>query len=643
MKIKTKNNILPNNKKYTVWDYIRIPFKSCPICTLIIGINRIVSAFIPSVVVLITAEFIDTAIMIFNGEKSFSAIYMPIFFYMLVVIFQNLNYTLIYGFVNIRYDMAIYHNVRSELALKRGRLEYKHIEDNESWNLISRVCDDSLANIAMGMNNLFDIAELFISITSILLILMTQVWWAAVVIMIVAVPLILIAMRGGREVYDAKRQVRKHVRRADYLHNVLTKRDYIEERSLFDYSDEINNRWYEKYEIARKKILKKDIQNQIRMRISSIVALFAALGIIGVILVPTIKGVMSIGIFIALTNATFDLVDRMSWNLSYVARSFAEKQEYLKDLTNFMALSEREGALDEPEDIDNIPFESIEFKNVTFKYPGTEKNILKNFNLKMQKNRHYAFVGINGAGKTTITKLLTGMYQNYEGQIFINDRDIRQYSLKELKAIFTVVYQDFAKYQVSAEDNILLGDIKQLNKKLAGESYDTLRRGIILKEIDLDKVMDKLPFGLDTYLGKIKKTGVDLSGGEWQRLAVARALYSPAHVRILDEPTAALDPVAESNVYRMFGRISKGKTTIFITHRLGAARLADEIIVIDGGSVAESGSHEELLEKNGIYAKMFESQKSWYDVQNDIQGEFYSEPDGKLQSKFDSELKGGVE
>lgn len=619
MKVKTKKNILPNNKKYTVWDYIRIPFMSCPVCTLIIGINRIVSAFIPSLVVLITADFIDTAIAVFNGEKDFSAIYLPILYYMLVVVFQNLNYTLVYGFINIRYDMAIYHNVRSELALKRGRLEYRHIEDNESWNLISRVCDDSLVNVAMGMNNLFDIVDLFISITSILVILMTQVWWAALVIIIVAIPLIVIAVKGGREVYDARREVRKHVRRADYLHSVLTKRDYIEERALFDYSDRVNDQWFEKYEIARKQILKKDIKNQIRMRISSIVALFAALGIIGVILVPTIKGAMSIGIFIALANATFDIVDRMSWNLSYVSRSFAEKQEYLKDLTKFMALSEREGALDEPENIENIPFEGIEFINVTFKYPGTEKYILKDFNLKIEKNRHYAFVGINGAGKTTITKLLTGMYQDYEGQILINDKDIKLYSLKELKAIFAVVYQDFAKYQVSADDNILLGDIRQLNKKLAGEGYDTGKRGVILKEIDLEKVMDKLPAGLNTYLGKIKTGGVDLSGGEWQRLAVARALYSPAHVRILDEPTAALDPVAESNVYKMFGRISRGKTTIFITHRLGAARLADEIIVIDDGKVAESGSHEELLKTGGIYANMFESQKSWYELQGGLE------------------------
>lgn len=606
--------ILPNNKKYTLLDYLRIPIQSCPICTLIIGINRIVSAFIPSLVVLITADFIDTAIAIFNNELPFSKIWMPIFLYMLIVIFNNLNYTLIYGFVNIRYDMAIFHNVKAALAQKRGRLEYKHIENNDTWNLISRTCDNdnSLVGIAIGMNNIFDIIELFISILSVLAILMTQVWWAALAIIIVCIPLILIALKGGKEVYDSRRDVRKQIRKAEYFHNVLTKRDFIEERSLFDFSSSVNKRWYEQYEEARKKVLKTDIQNQIKMRISSTITLIISFGIIGVLMVPTIQGKITIGIFISLTNATFRIVGMMSWRLSYVARTFAEKQEYLKDLTEFMALSEQEGALDEPENPENLSFEEIEFVNVSFRYPGTEKYILKNFNLKIQKNLHYAFVGINGAGKTTITKLLTGMYRDYEGQIFINKKELREYSLKTLKGFFSVVYQDFAKYQILAEDNILLGDIEELNKKIAGKEYEKHRLNVILKEIDLEKVIKKLPNGLNTYLGKIKENGVDLSGGEWQRTAVARTLYDRAHIRILDEPTAALDPVAESNVYKMFGRISKGKTTIFITHRLGAARLADKIIVIDNGKAAETGSHDELIKLNGIYAKMFESQKSWY-------------------------------
>lgn len=606
-----EKSILKNNKKYTVFDYIKIPLKSCPVCTLIIGINRIVSAFIPSILVLITADFIDTALDIFNGVKAFNDIYLTIFMYMLVIVFQNLNYTLIYGFVNIRYDMAIYHHVRAAMAEKRGRLKYKYIEDNKAWDLMARTCDNSLVGIAIGMNNVFDIIELFISVISVLLILMSQVWWAAVAVILVAVPLIIVALKGGSEAYDAGRKVQKHSRMSNYYHDVLTKREFVEERSLFGYAGDVNDKWYDKYELVRKEGLKVTIRNQIKMRISSIVTLAVAFGIIGILLIPTINNEISIGIFIALTNATFEIVGMMSWRLTYVASTFAEKQEYLKDLTEFMAMEEEEEALSEP--ADNMFFENVEFKNVSFRYPGTDKYILKDFNLKLSKNKHYAFVGVNGAGKTTITKLLTGMYRDYEGDILINGKNLKEYGLAQLKGMFSVVYQDFAKYQIKAEDNIVMGDIRELNKLIKGQSYDMLRREKIIKEIDLEKVINKLPNGINTYLGKIKEEGIDLSGGEWQRVAVARSLYSRACVRILDEPTAALDPVAESNVYKMFGRISEGKTTIFITHRLGAARLADEIVVVDNGKVAEFGNHDSLMSMNGIYAEMFESQKSWYE------------------------------
>ena len=221
----------------------------------------------------------------------------------------------------------------------------------------------------------------------------------------------------------------------------------------------------------------------------------------------------------------------------------------------------------------------------------------------MKKNLHYAFVGINGAGKTTLTKLLTGMYDNYEGEIRINGRNIRDYELSELKALFAVVYQDFAKYSITIRDNIALGDVNHLDEERIGRAVSLA---------GLKDTIHMLPQGMDTYLGKIKEGGVDLSGGEWQRLAIARALYNPAEVRILDEPTAALDPVAESNIYEMFGQISRGISTIFITHRLGAAKLADNIIVINDGAVAEQGKHEELMKMGGSYAEMFESQRSWY-------------------------------
>lgn len=275
----------------------------------------------------------------------------------------------------------------------------------------------------------------------------------------------------------------------------------------------------------------------------------------------------------------------------------------MRDLTNFVALEESCDAQSLP----SMPppvFESLEFVNVSFRYPGTEKLILDQISFKIEPGGHYSFVGANGAGKTTITKLMTGLYDNYSGEILLNGRSLREYSQGDLKAFFHVVYQDFARYYISLGQNIELGNPRKLANGVSVESAAA--------ELDLVDVIARLPQGLDTPLGKIKEGGQDLSGGEWQRVAMARAVYNLAPFRILDEPTAALDPLSESRLYEHFEQISQDKTTIFISHRLGSTKLADQIFVIDQGRLAEQGSHDELMSLNGIYADMYQSQRGWY-------------------------------
>ncbi|MCI8717179.1 MAG: ABC transporter ATP-binding protein [Lachnospiraceae bacterium] len=481
------------------------------------------------------------------------------------------------------------------------------------------------------MNNIFDILELVINVTSVVFIIMTQVWWVGLTVLIAAIPLMIVAIKSGKKTYQSVRDTRKYFRRSNYYHEVLTQREFVEERSLFGYCNSINKKWFDLYEKHRKNNLKVTIETAIKTRLSAFSTLAVSAVVVIVLILLTVNGKMSIGLFTGLTTTALTLVDTMSWFLAYVARTFAEKQEYLKDLTKFMALSEQDGSLDLPQS-NGLKFDTVEFKNVSFKYPDTDKYILKDLNLILKKNVHYAFVGVNGAGKTTITKLLTGMYDNYEGDILINGKNLREYSLSQLKGLFTVVYQDFAKFQITVGDNIMVGNVHKLEKRhnlltkvgLTDTSSEKIMKTHnidkykykeiedILDEIDLLSSIENLPKGLDTNLGKITKNSVDISGGQWQRIAVARTLFNPALVRILDEPTAALDPVAESNIYKMFGRISTGKTTIFITHRLGAAKLADEIIVINDGKVAEKGNHNKLVQLGGIYASMFDSQKSWY-------------------------------
>ena len=223
--------------------------------------------------------------------------------------------------------------------------------------------------------------------------------------------------------------------------------------------------------------------------------------------------------------------------------------------------------------------------------------------MKIEAGRHYAFVGANGAGKSTIAKLLTGLYQDYEGRILINGRDLREYTAAQLKAFYSVVYQDFARYSISIWDNIAIGCVGGADEEAIDNAITALK---------LDSVMEGLEDGKDTLLGKLAQEGKDFSGGEWQRIALARCFVSEAPIRVLDEPTAALDPIAESNLYSEFAKLCEGRTTLFFSHRLGSVKLADYIYVIDNGHVEEQGTHNELMAAKQLYYTMYDSQRRWY-------------------------------
>lgn len=595
--------MLIQSKQYHLLDFIAIPLKNSPIQTILIFLNKVFSALLPSIQVLVTASFVDTAVEIFNGNADKNQIFLPLILIMGIISYQYLSWTLV-SIVNLSLTMHLTESFRLSIVEKRSRLEYKHIEHNETWDLINRTCSDPVGRIMDGFNNIMSVLELILYITSILMIIMTQVWWAALLMIVISIPLFLIALKAGKTNYEAGKEADKHNRRANYLGTILTSRDMVEERSLFGYTKDINKKWYEKFELARKISLSVELKNFIRMKSTGILTIVISITIIAVLIPALGSGKVTIGLFMGLVSATLKLVQMISWQLSWITSQLANGKEYLKDLTTFSQLTEQDLAIELPQPIPDLKVDSIEFQHVTFQYPGNDHCILKDCSFQLKGNLHYAFVGINGAGKTTITKLLTGMYDNYEGDILINGKNLRTFTLPQLKSIFSVVYQDFARYYIPLKDNIKIGDIQQNNEQDMQNAIHT---------IQLDDVVQNLPNGVDTWLGKIMENGIDLSGGEWQRLAIARNIYNKSLVSILDEPTAALDPIAESNLYEMFGKISVGKSTIFITHRLGAAKLADEILVIDNGRVAEQGNHNVLITKNGIYANMFESQKGWYE------------------------------
>lgn len=248
--------------------------------------------------------------------------------------------------------------------------------------------------------------------------------------------------------------------------------------------------------------------------------------------------------------------------------------------------------------------QGVEFRNVAFRYPGTDRYVLHDVSFTIHPQTAVAIVGENGAGKTTLVKLLTRLYDPTEGVILLDGCDLRTYDLADLRSQIGVIFQDFVRYNLTARENIGFGELEYV-EDLERVAQAADRGGAA-------PVIGKLANSYATMLGRTFENGVDLSGGEWQKLALGRAFMRQSQILILDEPTAALDALAEYEVYRRFAELTAGRTTVFISHRFSTVRMAQQILVLADGQVVESGNHAELMARNGRYAEMFKVQAERY-------------------------------
>lgn len=303
-----------------------------------------------------------------------------------------------------------------------------------------------------------------------------------------------------------------------------------------------------------------------------------------------------VGIF---NNFTTIVSIAIIMNMS-VYSMFLEDFAKLTELCSQSAFYKKGGRI-----LDKADDYEIEFRNVSFKYPKSETYVLKNLNIKFSSRKSIAIVGENGAGKTTLIKLLLRLYKPEEGQICINGEDIRNIDYQSYLELFSVVFQDFKTYAFSVRENVT-----------AGKTVDEERLAKAYKESGLLNKIEHLPKGDETIIMRgYDEEGIEISGGETQKVAIARAIYKDTPVVIFDEPTASLDPIAEYMLYKDIQRIQKDKLAIFITHRLTSTRFCDEIFVLAGGRVQEHGTHEELMNKRGLYYEMYSKQAFYYQTE----------------------------
>lgn len=392
-------------------------------------------------------------------------------------------------------------------------------------------------------------------------------------------------------------------RQLDYLRLLGGSKEAAKELKLFGLRQFLVNR----FERLSKRVYEEDVDLAGRKGIAG--SLLSAIGTAGYYSAyvyavwKTVSGVFSFGTLTLLANAIREASSSLQQTFSTLS-TIADQALFLTDLIAFFemrpTITSKPNALPAPRPI----VRGFEFRNVSFRYPGSSRLVLNGLSFHLHPAERVALIGENGEGKTTIVKLLTRLYDPEEGQILLDGVDLREYDLEDLYREIGVIFQDFMRYEMTARENVAVGLIEQV------DDLSRIQQSA-LKSM-ADDVVQKLPSKYEQMLGRRFEGGLDLSGGEWQKIALARAYLRNAQVLILDEPTSALDARSEYEVFQRFAELTLGKMALFISHRFSTVRMADRIVVLENGRIAEEGDHDALTRQGGRYAEMFELQAANY-------------------------------
>ncbi len=591
-----------NRKRISLFEYVAFSMQNCCGWTIVYMLLQIISAIFPTLIISVSAAFINAFIENYSKSGNTVQLVRSGGLFLFFVLISYLLPTCI-SFVGIRLNVNLGTAYDFLLANKRSRIKYALIENSETYELVERVCADSSGRMYKGIRNIFNAAEYiirFAGITVTLLVYDAAVGLLAGGLLVLIVP---ICVKGGKEDYKAYEKASEQFRKARYLRTILSGRDSAAERTLFGSANWMNQKWETWHNEGRILAAVATKKNFIRIKIGSMISVLVSGGIMLIMLPDVLNGKISVGLYISIVTAVIGLVQLMTWNIASVVEELVVSRQYIKDYASFMSLEEETQFSEKRE---KINVSRVEFRDVSFSYPNCDKKVLNHVNFILETGKTYALVGENGSGKSTIVKLMLGLFKDYEGEILINGVELKQFSAWQLQSIYACSFQDFARYELSVRDNIAIGrgiQMDQVSDAAVSEAID---------KVGLTNYISAMPKGIETKIGRIEDEGTDLSGGQWQRIAIARALVKDAAVYIMDEPTAALDPMSEKDIYNLIYEAMCGKIGVLITHRLGGAARTDEIIVLKQGKICERGTFKNLMRANGVFAHLYNMQRSWY-------------------------------
>ena len=597
-----KKGTLLSNLKYIMgyaWSQDKVLFAQCGVYTILASIAPFIGIFLP--------KFLIDELL---GQRRVEIILMTLVGFFLLS--SVMNYSI--AWLRCAYSPRIT-KIRTDyitmISDKIMKMDFKNTEDPEVLNKIKSVMNAVMSNntgvegVYHTILGLFGKLTAFVGYISIVLFLSPWILLFLIINVLISYAL---TMRVKKYEYSQKEKAADKDRRTFYVFDTMYDFAYGKDIRIYDLKNILIDK-FKKFRGERIDI-SRDVQGkQLNVKIVDVVLLVIRECVVyGYLIYNVLFTGMGIGDFTMYFSTINGFGDWMKGILDDLAYIKAQNM-YLDDMREFLEIKS-----EDKEKTRDIPIDSsyeIEFKNVSFKYPKTDKYIYKNLSLKIKKGQRLAIVGINGAGKTTFVKLLCRLYEPTSGEILINGVNIKDFSKEEYYKILSVVFQDIKTFAFTVAENVSLENLEEVDREKVLHCIEKAGVG--------DKI-NSLQKGIDTSLLKILDgEGVELSGGENQKLALARALYKNGKIVILDEPTSALDAVAEYNIYKGFDELIGDKTAIYISHRLASTKFCDVIAFFENGEIVEYGTHEELLKKNGKYSDMF-----------NIQAQYYKEESGAL-------------
>lgn len=566
------------------------------------GVMPIVSAYVG-------AELLNSLADAYNaftraGENLFSSVTLWLVL-SFVITFVNAIAGRINGIVtNIAGELVV-NNVNVKIMEKAKNVDIASFDRPDFYEKLENASREAGHRPIQILNSNFTIVSTLISIVSFIAVLWAVSPFAPIIITVLSIPSAVINFTYRRKNFMYMRHRSKDRRQMSYYSSLLTDKDMAKELRIFGLSDTFIGR-YKKVFSGYFAGLKKLFVNEGMLHILiTLVNTAVNCGLFLFIASGVCNGKYQVGDYSLFTGALMSISGGIATFITTTA-SVYEGTLFIDNMISFM--NEKVTVVPSiaaPVKVAHGTGHRIELRNVSFRYPNASYDVIKNMNLVIEPGDTVVLVGLNGAGKTTLIKLLTRLYDPTEGTVLLDGRDIREYDTEDLYRIYGIIFQDFGKYAVNVSENIAFGQIdRETDQELIERAAE---------QSSADAFIDGLPHGYDTPLMRyFERDGVELSIGQWQKLSIARAFYRESDIVILDEPTASLDAIAEQEIYNQFDSLRHDKTTIFVSHRLSSATVANKIVVLENGRIIEQGNHSELMALGGHYYELFSTQAKRY-------------------------------